>query len=126
MTSNNLDDKTAVTVNNGKAFRDAFANPNVLLYIPVTDDGTIVDPAQATSLYCWKVREGYERSPIPDLFARTENAITKVLLREQGSHEFGSLARTAAFCSIAKMELWLKTLTRHNDGDIRNITVYQK
>ena len=116
--------RTVILLNPLKSYKDAFTNPNVFLYIPADDAGNIVDLNVATRLLCWKPDIGYKDSPLPQLFTTLPHAITCALLHNASECDYGNLARTVAFGSISKMEIWLKTLTRDMSGDLQDITVY--
>jgi len=112
---------STVVVNNGKAYQDAFERPDMRLYIPVDREGKLTELSRAISLQCWITGE---RNPqIPEAMTMSAEGITASLIRNQHGDEFGTLSRSVAYGSIAKMELWLRTLHRHEKGDITNFTV---
>lgn len=115
--------KVAILINPGKAYSDAFSNKNTCLYIPVDENGQMVDVKHAVKLECWTPGERNEQIPKSTTF--TAIGIVNSLVKQLGDHEFCTLSRSVAYGSLAKMDYWLHTLHRHEEGDYTNISVYQ-
>lgn len=113
-----------VSINQSKAYPDAFANPSMRLYIPVDKDGNLADVAEAVQLQCWL--PGERNAQIPEATTMSAEGMTKSLLKAWGDSEFGSLSRSVAYGSLAKMEVWLRTLHRHESGDYNSFSIYYR
>lgn len=111
-----------VRINNGKAYKDAYEDKTLRLYIPLDKDGNIVAPDLAATLQCWIT--GDRNPDIPETSTIACSGLIHCLVKKALDHEFGQLQRTVAYGSLAKMDIWSRTLHRFEAGDFNSFTVY--